>query len=125
MRRSTIRGHIALVIAALLSASGCAGAGSSAPSCAQAFTFRGDTYIERSVASYTQLESIGEATIPPCDDNNGPADPPDTTPFMVFSVHGVDPGVAVAIGPTADDTTFVVAHGDALTPGVRRAIENN
>ncbi|MGI5423654.1 DUF6281 family protein [Streptomyces sp. CA-179760] len=95
-----------------------------AASCVYQVTYEGRTYRDVADVQFTVGSELGTATQPPCDDtgaqNNG--EMPSTTE-TAYSVDGISPKIAIAVGDAPEDVRFVAVHsGDELPPEVKKLI---
>ncbi|MCZ0984562.1 DUF6281 family protein [Streptomyces diastatochromogenes] len=87
-------------------------------------TKEGRTYRDVANVEFTVAGKLGAATKPPCDDTGGPDEGhvPATTK-IAHAVDGISPKVAIAVGDTPDDVTFVAVYsGNKLPPEVKKLI---
>ena len=117
---------MALAAAAMVSAVAC-GAGSSSGgeasgSCAYQILYQDRTYRDVANVEFTVGERLGDATQPPCDDTGGQdeVEEPGTTE-TACQVDGISPEVAIAVGDTPGEATFVAVYSGAeLPPEVKK-----
>ncbi|MEV0300028.1 DUF6281 family protein [Streptomyces prasinus] len=103
------------------------GGGERAASCAYRILYQDRTYRDVANVEFTAGEKLGPATIPPCDDTGGrDKDEQAEETMTAYRVDGISPQLAVAVGDTPDDTTFVAAYtGDRLPPEIRKLIDGS
>ncbi|MFI7411341.1 DUF6281 family protein [Streptomyces sp. NPDC049627] len=95
---------VLLVTAAVLAGAGCtaaSGEGSGDASCAGLVTYDGRDYLPTEKSVFTVGERLGTATVAECDDtpdDPGVAIPQSTT--GAYTIEGVDPAEAIAVGDT-------------------------
>ncbi|MFF0165917.1 DUF6281 family protein [Streptomyces prasinus] len=121
-----------LVAAMVTSAVACtsessSGGGEQSASCAYQVLYQDRTYRDVANVEFTVGEKLGPATIPPCDDTGGQdKDEQAEETMTAYRVDGISPQLAVAVGDTPDDTTFVAAYtGDELPPETRKLIDGS
>ncbi|MFJ6988550.1 MULTISPECIES: DUF6281 family protein [unclassified Streptomyces] len=131
MSRSDRTTRVPLVAAMLMLAAACTsqsdgggGGGDRAESCAYLVVYEGRTYQGVANVEFTAGEKLGSAAVPPCQDT-GEQDtteaPAETT--TAYTVDGISPALAVAVGDTPDEITFMAVHrGGELPPEVRKLI---
>ncbi|WP_240498989.1 DUF6281 family protein [Streptomyces prasinus] len=121
-----------LVAAMVTSAVACtsessSGGGEQSASCAYQVLYQDRTYRSLANTEFTTGEKLGAATVPPCDDTGGQdKDEQAEETTTAYRVDGISPQLAVAVGDTPDDTTFVAAYtGDKLPPEIRKLIDGS
>ncbi|GGX18090.1 DUF6281 family protein [Streptomyces lomondensis] len=96
-------------------------------SCVYQVTYEGRTYRDVANVEFTVADKLGAATKPPCDDTGGQGEgeEPATTTETAYAVDGISPKVAIAVGDTPGDVTFVAAYsGNELPTEVKKLIAN-
>jgi hypothetical protein len=94
-----------------------------AASCAYHVTYEGRTYQDVANVRFTVGGKLGAATKPPCDDTGQDEGDEPATTETAYEVDGVSPKVAIAVGDTPDDVTFVAVYsGNELPPEVKKLI---
>ncbi|MFD9093386.1 DUF6281 family protein [Streptomyces collinus] len=116
--------------AVVASAAGCTSGSSTSDetaSCAYQVTYKGRTYRDVANVEFAVGGRLGTATNPPCDDTGGQDE--DQEPAMTktaYAVNGISPEVAIAVGNTPDDATFVAVYsGNKLPPEVKSLINGS
>jgi hypothetical protein len=134
-----VRGSVAAVVGVLLAGCTVGGGdgerGEGASSCAYIALYEGRRYFGHGAADFETGEHLGTAVLPACDDTGGyPDDDPGEPERRVpaYAIKGVDPAVAIAIGPEADgigadaddspEGVAVVEGLKSLPPEVRAAV---
>ncbi|MFC8424855.1 DUF6281 family protein [Streptomyces sp. NPDC057236] len=133
MRWSERTGNLLLGAAVLMSAAACTsgggsdGGGEQAASCAYRVLYQDRMYRDVADVRFTVGEELGSATLPPCDDTGGRDGAGRAGETMTaYGVDGISPEVAVAVGDSPGDSTFVVAHPDGeLPPEVRKLTDGS
>jgi hypothetical protein len=124
---SWARGSVTAVLTAAVAASvaACTSEGSSAEdaaSCVYQVIYDGRTYRDVANVAFTVGGKLGAATRPPCDDTGGQDEGPATTE-TAYSVDGISPKMAIAVGDSPDDVQFVAVYsGNELPPEVKKLI---
>ncbi|HKG19300.1 MAG TPA: DUF6281 family protein [Candidatus Limnocylindrales bacterium] len=78
------------------------GGGVSSASCAMLVEYDGHTYLGTAVEAVVAGDSIGNATIPPCNDTGGAGTTIPAEEVEVTSVEGVPPSVAIMLAGRND-----------------------
>lgn len=117
---------VLLAAAVMMSAVACTDSSSAEGegSCAIRFTYQGRTYKDVANVDFTVGQEVGTATQPPCDDTGG-QDEGEESPIkeIAYSVEGVSPKVAIAVGATPEEAKFVASYsGNELPPEVQKLI---
>ncbi len=130
MSRSGRTTRVSLVAAMMMLAVACTSVSSSdggeqAESCAYRVLYQDRTYRDVANVEFTAGEKLGSATIPPCQDT-GDQDKAEESgeTTTAYAVDGISPDMAVAVGDSPDDATFVAAYsGNKLPPEIRKLID--
>ncbi|MFI0270789.1 DUF6281 family protein [Streptomyces luteogriseus] len=99
--------------------------GEQAESCAYRVLYQDRTYRDVANVEFTAGEKLGSATIPPCQDTGGQDEAEESgETTTAYAVDGISPDMAVAVGDSPDDVTFVAAYsGNKLPPEIRKLID--
>lgn len=121
--------RLLLAVAAIAAVTGCGSSssddGEESASCAYRVEYEGRTYGDVANVKFQVGEKLGTATIPACDDTND-GDEESATASTAYAVKGLDPEIALAVGDTPSDVTFVAVNpGKTLPPEVERLIGAN
>jgi hypothetical protein len=117
----------AVMVSAVACTADSRGDGEALGSCAFRILYQERTYRDVANVEFTVGAKIGVATEPPCDDTGGreETEEPGTT-ATAYAVTGISPRVAIAVGDTPGDATFVAAYsGTELPPGVKKLIDGS
>lgn len=98
-----------------------------AESCAYRVLYQDRTYRDVANVEFTAGKKLGSATVPPCEDTGDQdraGEPGEAT--TAYAVDGISPDVAVAVGDSPGDATFVAAYsGDKLPPEIQKLIDGS
>ncbi|MEU6956185.1 DUF6281 family protein [Streptomyces sp. NPDC045714] len=128
--------RMALMAAALIMSTSCAGAGvtqgGAGSSCAALLTYEGHTYLGHALHPHDEDDGdgvragrrLGAGVMPGCDDtpNEGNGEPT-SEPVTVYAVEGVDPVHAVTVDHPAGGTLYIEKASKKTLPELRRLIE--
>ncbi|MFG3290389.1 DUF6281 family protein [Streptomyces sp. NPDC048179] len=116
-----------LVVGVMTPVTACAPGDSSADdsaSCVYRVTYQGRTYRDVANVEFTVGAELGDAVKPPCDDTGEGGEAGSTE--TAYAVTGVSPEVAIAVGDTPGDTTFVAVYsGNELPPEVKKLVKGS
>lgn len=121
---------LALAAATVVSTAACttgSSSGDAAESCVYQVRYQDRTYRDVANVEFTVGKKLGKATMPPCNDTGEKteAEEPGTTE-TAYAVDGISPEVAIAVGDTPDEVTFVAAYsGTELPPEVEKLIDGS
>ncbi|MEU6104540.1 DUF6281 family protein [Streptomyces flaveolus] len=122
-------GRSMALVAVMVSAAACTadsrGDGEALGSCAFRILYEDRTYRDVANVEFTVGAKVGVATAPPCDDTGGRGDTEESgTTETAYAVTGISPQVAIAVGDTPGEATFVAAYsGKDLPPEVKELID--
>ena len=111
-----------------LALTACSSAGHGDASCARVISYQGENYVDyRPLGDKAENTKAGLGAWVYCDDNDGNHEPSDGDSagpgnVPVFSVKGVDPAVAVAVGDDARNLELFVVSGKENSPEVQGAV---
>lgn len=128
--------RVALVAAALIMSTSCAGAGTTqgraGGSCAALLTYEGHTYLGHALHPHDEDDGdgvragrrLGAGVVPGCDDTpNGGDRKPTSEPVTVYAIEGVDPVHAVTVDHPAGGTLYIEKASEKTLPELRKLIE--
>lgn len=93
-------------------------------SCVYRVTYQGRTYRDVANVEFTVGAELGDAVKPLCDDTGEGGEAGSTE--TAYAVTGVSPEVAIAVGDTPGETTFVaVCSGNELPPEVNTLVKGS
>ncbi|MFE5211095.1 DUF6281 family protein [Streptomyces sp. NPDC056600] len=83
--------------------------------------YDGRTYHDGvTLKDFTVGERLGVAVVPRCDDTGCVGEEPRETPGQAtgaYRIEGIDPAVALAVGPDPESAVLVVSEGEGTDPG--------
>ncbi|MFJ5045670.1 DUF6281 family protein [Streptomyces sp. NPDC088719] len=128
--------RMALVAAALIMSTSCAGAsvtqGGAGGSCAALLTYEGHTYFGHALHPHDEDDGdgvragrrLGTGVVPGCDDTpNEGVRKPTSEPVTVYAIEGVDPVHAVTVDHPAGGTLYIEKASKKTLPELRKLIE--
>jgi hypothetical protein len=109
------------VVAAVLAAGAAAGCGAQqeeeglSADCALRAEYGGRTYHDGvTLKDFTVEGKVGVAVVPRCDDTGPVGERPRKAPWQetgAYRIDGIDPALALAVGPDPESATLVVSEG--------------
>ncbi|MFD6424729.1 DUF6281 family protein [Streptomyces sp. NPDC060198] len=131
-RRSA--GWLGAAVMVLSTAACTASGGGGEASCVANFTYQDRSYWDAGKVDFTVGEKLGAAASTPCYDtgDRGKSEEPPTETETAYTVVGVSPELAIAVGDTPESATFFAVHSDAegaadaeFPPEVRKLIDGS
>ncbi|HEY8981118.1 MAG TPA: DUF6281 family protein [Streptomyces sp.] len=119
-----------LVVPVMVSAVACTASSDNdegAASCAYQVLYQGRTYQGVANVKFIAGKELGNATIPPCNDTGGQDKSDDTeTQETAYTVNGISPEVAIAVGDTPNEAKLVAAYsGKELPAEIKKLIDGS